>query len=109
MGAVSLMLIGVATSINLIVIKFKLEKGRFADAFLDGAMLVILTLVFGGSYAGLTTAVVASSIISTYLWFSPPKLGFSNKKEKTKDNNIIVRDLKQSIDTVINSLNNHKT
>jgi len=80
MDMISLVLIGTATSINLIVIKFKLEKQRYADAFLDGTLLGILTIVFGGSYAGLTTAVVASSIISLYLWFFPPK--FSNKPKK---------------------------
>ena len=74
MDMIMLLLVGIAVSINILVIKVKLENKRYADALVDGALLVALTIVFGGSFNGLITATVASSIISAYLWFSPPNL-----------------------------------
>lgn len=70
------LLIGVAVAFNALVIKAKLERGRFADGLLDAALLVGISILFGGSYAGLVVATVASAIISTILFFSPPRLTF---------------------------------
>ena len=69
------LIIGVATAFNFIVLKIKVEKERYGDAFLDAATLVILSYIFGGSYSGMVVATVASAIISVYLYNSPPKFG----------------------------------
>jgi hypothetical protein len=66
------LLIGIVTAINIIVVKMKFERGRWEDGSLDLTLLVIITLVFGGSYAGLVVGTVASMVISIYLYASPP-------------------------------------
>lgn len=69
-------IIGIAVAFNFLIIKAKLEHNRFADACLDAALLVGISLLFSGSYGGLVVATVASAIISIYLYFSPPQLQF---------------------------------
>ena len=68
------LIIGIAVAFNVLVIKYKFEKSRFADAFLDLSLLVVLSFLFMGSYAELAVSTVASAIISIYLYFVPPKL-----------------------------------
>ena len=66
------LIIGIVTAINLIVIKMKFEQKRWEDASLDLGLLIVVALVFGGSYAGLVVGTIASMIISLYLYASPP-------------------------------------
>jgi len=66
-------LIGLISAANLIVIKMKLERSRFADAILDFSAMVGLGYIFSGSYGGMVVAMVASLAISVYLFISPPK------------------------------------
>lgn len=73
----SFMIIGVATALNLIFIKVKFEKGRWSDAIFDLFTLILLAVVFSGSYSGVVVATITSLIISIYLFISPPK--FTNK------------------------------
>lgn len=80
-----LLIISVATAINLIVVKYKIERKRYADAFLDGSALITLAMIFGGSFAGLTTATFTSAIISVYLWFNPPMMTNRKRTKKTKN------------------------
>ncbi len=70
----SLLLIGIAVAFNFLTIKVKLERGRYADAILDGSLLAILSFLFGGSYDGLVVSTIASAIISVYLYKYPPTL-----------------------------------
>lgn len=67
-------IIGLATALNFIVIKMKLERKRYEDAVFDFIMLITLATLFSGSYAGMVVAMVSSLVISAYLLFSPPKL-----------------------------------
>ena len=69
-----LLLIGLATAFNLIIIKVKVEKRRWGDAALDTGTLFLLGIAFGGSYAGLVVATISSAIISLYLLAFPPKI-----------------------------------
>jgi hypothetical protein len=50
----------------------KFEQKRWEDASLDLGLLILVTLVFGGSYAGLVVGTISSMIISIYLYASPP-------------------------------------
>lgn len=75
-----LAIIGVVVALNIIFILFKYEKQRYSDAITDTILLVLVTVVFMGSYAGLVVATVGSLIISIYLYLKPPKFPtFSNK------------------------------
>ena len=69
-----LFVIGLAIAFNCLVIKYKFEKGRWADGTLDFFLLVVLSFLFMGSYAGLVVSTIASAIISIYLFVFPPKL-----------------------------------
>jgi len=79
------LIVGIATAMNVLIIKWKLEKKRYEDAILDGAILFGLAYVFGGSYGGLIVATISSAIISIYLIASPPKFFFGQLKEILSD------------------------
>jgi len=68
-----LALMGVALAFNLLILKYKLENDRWVDAMLDGAILVSLALIFGGTIKGLIIATIASAIVSLWLLAFPPK------------------------------------
>ena len=65
-------IISLATAMNILIVKWKLEKGRYEDAILDGAILLGLAYVFQGSFGGLVVATISSAIISLYFIASPP-------------------------------------
>ena len=69
-----LLIIGIVVAFNFLVIYAKASNKRFLDAGLDFILLSVLSVLFGGSYAGLVVATVASAIISLYLLVKPPKL-----------------------------------
>lgn len=73
-------IIGIATAFNLIVIKMKLEAGRFGDAVLDIFFNIILNIIFGGTYSGMVVASITSVLTSIYLYFNPPKSLFKLDK-----------------------------
>lgn len=79
-----LLLIGLVAAFNMLIIKYKLERKRFADAILDLFLMVVLGWLFKGTYAGMVVAMVASMSISLFLLASPPK--FTGKLfDKVKD------------------------
>ena len=43
------LIIGIATAFNILVIKWKLEKGRIADGIFDACCLILLAGVMGSS------------------------------------------------------------
>ena len=57
---------------NLIVLKWKFERERYGDLFLDITALILLNMMFGGTVSGMMIAMMASAMISTYLFFNPP-------------------------------------
>ena len=64
---------GIVTFFNLVILKIKFEQGRTADLALDVISLVILSYLFGNTITGMLVAMIASFIMSVYLWFFPPK------------------------------------
>jgi hypothetical protein len=67
-------IIAIAVFFNFAVIKYKIEKKRYADVTLDVTVLTILSFLFAGSFGGLVVATIASALMSIYLYFWPPKL-----------------------------------
>jgi len=82
-------IMGVSTAFNILIIFKKIELERYQDAFFDGGLLILLTLVFGGSLGGMMVATVASFVISFYFLFNEPK--FDLLKEETED--ISIKDI----------------
>lgn len=66
-------LVGVAVFFNIAFVIWKFEKARYADAILDTTLLVLVAILFSGSYAALVAGTIASALVSLYLFFSPPK------------------------------------
>jgi hypothetical protein len=66
-------LIGIATAFNFIVILFKFKRHRYEDACFDLATFVAISYMFAGTISGMSVGMVASAIISIWLWFDPPK------------------------------------
>lgn len=87
------LVMGTATAFNILVIFRKAELHRYQDAFLDASLLIVLSLVFGGSLGGMMVATVASAIISIYFLFNEPNFTFNidlddeeeNEEEKRKE------------------------
>lgn len=65
--------IGIATAFNFIVILFKFKKHRYEDACFDLAIFIAISYMFAGTISGMSVGMVASAIVSIWLWFDPPK------------------------------------
>lgn len=63
---------GVATFINFAVIYWKTMNGRIVSATIDGAVLFTAGFIFMGTMAGMSIAMVASSLFSLFLAIFPP-------------------------------------
>lgn len=66
-------LIGLVSAFNMLIIKFKVDRKRYQDAFFDSALMVLLAYMFSGSFGGMVVAMVASLVISVFFFLSPPK------------------------------------
>jgi len=60
---VEALVIGIATAFNFIIIKWKLEHKRFADAGLDIFIILVLSVIFSGTLGGMIVAMVASAFV----------------------------------------------
>jgi len=74
----------VAAAFAFLILKYKFEKGRYADVLLDIAIMSALTYMFHGTFTGMVVAVGASVLVSLYLLVFPPKfLSFLNIEKET--------------------------
>lgn len=67
-------LIGLAVAANVLFVLFKYERKRYADATLDLILLIVIAMLFSGSYGALVVGTIASLIVSIYLYANPPNL-----------------------------------
>ena len=74
MTGITILIAGFAMAFNIIVIMMKYKYERYADATMDMFLLILLGWIFSGSQGGLMIGIIASAIISLYLFFSPPNL-----------------------------------
>jgi len=72
------LLIGVITAFNLMIFKIKFEQKRYGDLLYDIVTFMILNAIFGGTLGGMIVAMIASGIISVYLYFNPPEKSFGS-------------------------------
>jgi len=66
------LILGIVVASNIIIIKMKFDKGRTEDGIFDTLLLLGITILFSGSYAGLIVGTIASLFISLFLLASPP-------------------------------------
>jgi len=69
-----LLIIGIVTAANFIILKIKAEQNRWADLLFDIFVLSVLSFLFSGTLGGLTIAMVSSFVVSVYLYFYPPNI-----------------------------------
>lgn len=69
-----LILLGIATAFNFLILKVKLEQGRILDLIFDIAALIALNAMFAGTLGGMAIAMVGSLIISITLFLFPPRI-----------------------------------
>jgi len=64
---------GIATAFNFIIILHKLRNGRILDSLIDLGTATVLGAMFIGTLTGMSIGMMASAIISIYLWYFPFK------------------------------------
>ena len=69
-----LIIIGLVTAANFLILKIKAEQNRWADLAFDVTVLFILSYLFTGTLGGLTVAMISSFVVSAFLYFYPPKI-----------------------------------
>ena len=76
-SSVIILVVGIATFFNLVILLWKFQHDRVMDGILDLGALVLIGIVFGGSITALSIGMVASALFSIYLLISPPNLEFA--------------------------------
>ena len=69
-----LMVMGICTALNFVVIISKYRRERYMDATLDFALLGVICFLFSSGINALCIGMIASAVISGYLWFKPVSL-----------------------------------
>jgi len=69
-----IIIIGLVTAANFLILKIKAEQNRWADLAFDVTVLFILSYLFTGTLGGLTVAMISSFVVSAFLYFYPPKI-----------------------------------
>ncbi len=67
------LVIGIATAFNFIVIMYKFKRGRYEDAIFDTLIFIAISYMFAGTISGMSVGMVASAVVSIWLWFDPPE------------------------------------
>ncbi len=75
-----ILLLGIVTAINVIVIIAKYRIGRVTDAMLDASIFIGLSMVFSTGYNTMAIGTITSLGVTIYLWFKP----ILSKKDKRR-------------------------
>ena len=78
------LVIGIATAFNFIVIMFKFKRGRWEDAIFDTLIFIVISYMFAGTISGMSVGMVASAVVSIWLWFDPPNF-LQDPKNKIRE------------------------
>lgn len=71
LGAMALVLSGIAVSFNVLIVLYKYQHRGALDAGVDAVLLALVMWLFKGSTDLLIIGTIASAIISIYLLFKP--------------------------------------
>ena len=69
-----LLAMGICTALNFVVIISKYRRERYMDATLDFTLLGVICFLFSSGINALCIGMIASAVISGYLWFKPVSL-----------------------------------
>lgn len=70
-AGVLLLVMGICTFFNFVIIISKYRRKRYFDATLDMCLLGVICFLFSTGINALCIGMIASAGISMYLWFSP--------------------------------------
>jgi len=65
----TVLLIGVVTGFNFLVILYKINQKRYENAALDAAIMVAAGVMFAGTVSGMAAAMISSFVVSIALFF----------------------------------------
>jgi hypothetical protein len=68
-----LLIMGIITAFDFLILKWKFEHRRYADFTMDLGLLLVIIQLFHGSMGGMVVGMIAQVIISFYLLVFPPK------------------------------------
>lgn len=68
------LLFGIMTFFNFAILLSKLQKKQYANAIIDAMIMIIICVLFSGSFAALATGMTASALFSIYLMWKKPTL-----------------------------------
>ncbi len=71
MGSFTILMAGIATGFNVIIILWKFQKGDSTNAWLDVGVLGGVMWLFSGALGALVIGTIASAIFSVYLLAKP--------------------------------------
>lgn len=72
MGAtIGLLLIGVCSAFNFIVLIKKWRLKRYFDCAFDTMCMIFIAYLFSGTFSALAVGMIASMALSVYLYFHP--------------------------------------
>jgi Ca2+/Na+ antiporter len=72
---------GIAMAFNLLIILHKARKMDIINAILDLVLLIVILILTSGSVAGIEIGMVASLVVSIYLFTNPIKPSDKMQKE----------------------------
>ena len=79
-----LVIMGIVTALNFILIYHKFSIKRVADGSIDLLAFIVICIIFStAGQAGLFVGMVASFIVSIYLYFNPPKFNLRRPNATT--------------------------
>lgn len=67
-------ILGLILAFDMLIIKWKFEHQRYADALLDITFFWCINMMFGGTLGGEIIAALATCIVSLYLLKFPPNI-----------------------------------
>ena len=70
------LVLGIVLAFNIIIVLWKFTHDRVMDGIVDGGLLCLVAVIFGGSTMTLIVGAIGSAIVSLYLLISP--IGGSN-------------------------------
>lgn len=67
----ALLVMGIVSAFNFGVIIRKYRLKRYFDTLVDFSIMVIICILFAGTFSALAVGMVASMAVSIYLYFNP--------------------------------------
>ena len=89
-----LLIVGIITGFDILIIKWKWNHQRYEDATLDAILFIIIIIIFHGSLGGMVVGMIAALMISISFLINPPKL-FTNALSQSG-----ILDVKSKLDSM---------